>query len=211
MRANWPTFWGLLGGVAAVGPVLAQGIYTCVDGKGRTITSDRPIIECIDREQKELNPSGTVRRQVGPTLTAVEQAAAEEKAHKAALEQSRRNEEKRKARALLTRYPDRAAHDRVRAEALVQIDTQTKGANLQITELQAQRKKLDLELEFYKGDLSKAPAALKRQVEQNDASVATQKQFIAAQQAEKNRVNARFDDELARLKLMWPASSSATR
>ena len=186
----------------------AQGIYSCVDAKGRTITSDRPIAECLDREQKELNPSGTVRRHVSPVLTAVEQAAAEERAHKAALEQNRRNEERRKARALLTRYPDRAAHDKVRADSLVQIDVLIKGANTQLGELAARRRKLDQELEFYKGDVAKAPAELKRQVEQNDASMTTQKQFIAAQQVEKNRVNARFDEELARLKSMWSASAS---
>jgi hypothetical protein len=37
----------------AVGSVWAQspsigGIYTCVDAKGRKLTSDRPIAECAD-------------------------------------------------------------------------------------------------------------------------------------------------------------------
>src|SRR5436190_9468818 len=43
----------------------SEGIYTCVDSKGRRLTADRPIAECTDRVQKELNPSGTVKRQVG--------------------------------------------------------------------------------------------------------------------------------------------------
>ncbi|WP_432214584.1 DUF4124 domain-containing protein, partial [Salmonella enterica] len=42
-------------------PAWAQGgIYTCVDAKGRKLTADRPILDCIDREQKELNASGQV-------------------------------------------------------------------------------------------------------------------------------------------------------
>ena len=43
------------------------GIYSCVDARGRTITADRPIADCSDREQRELNPSGTVKRKVEPT------------------------------------------------------------------------------------------------------------------------------------------------
>jgi hypothetical protein len=71
---------GLVAGSLAAGllaPAWAEGIYTCVDAKGRRITSDRPIIECIDREQRELSPSGTVRRKIGPSLTAMERAAVE--------------------------------------------------------------------------------------------------------------------------------------
>ena len=69
--------------LCAAAPALwAQGIYTCTDARGRKITSDRPIIDCIDREQKELNPSGTVRRKLGPSLTVQESAVEEEKQRK---------------------------------------------------------------------------------------------------------------------------------
>ncbi|MDP1270894.1 DUF4124 domain-containing protein, partial [Klebsiella pneumoniae] len=58
--------------------VLAQtgsaGIYTCVDASGRRITSDRPITQCLDREQHELTGSGTVKRVIPPSYTAEERA-----------------------------------------------------------------------------------------------------------------------------------------
>ncbi len=66
------------------------------------------------------HPSGTVKRKIGPTLTALEQAAEDDKARKAAEEQQRLAEEKKRERALLTRYPDQAAHDKERALALAQ-------------------------------------------------------------------------------------------
>ena len=88
----------------------AQHIYTCVDGKGRKITADRPIAECMDRTQKELNRSGTVKREVGPSLTAQERAAQEEKDKAAAEARAREAEDKRRDRALLQRYPTRAVH-----------------------------------------------------------------------------------------------------
>ena len=65
--------------VLTVCSALAQGIYSCVDEKGRKLTSDRPIAECMDRPQKELNPSGTVRRVLAPPPTAKDRAALEEK------------------------------------------------------------------------------------------------------------------------------------
>src|SRR3569832_1234255 len=83
-----------------------QKIYTCVDAKGRRITADRPIVDCLDREQAELSPTGQVVRKIGPAPTAVERAAAEEKARREIEERNRIVEEKRRDRALLSRYPD---------------------------------------------------------------------------------------------------------
>ena len=68
---------------------------------------------------------------------------------------------------------------------------------------------IDAEMEFYRKDTSKAPAALKRQVEENDANVAAQKRFIAGQDDEKKRVNQRFDEELGKLKQLWALSGGA--
>lgn len=200
-----------LGMVAWMELASAQSIYTCVDARGRKFTSDRAIPECIDREQKELNPSGTVRRNVGPTLSPVELAAQEEVQRKAVAENNRRSEEKRRDKALLARYPDKASHDRVRAESLVHIAEVIRTARHQIDDLRKQRKLIDAEMEFYKSNPAKAPSVLRRQVEDNVANIEAQQRFIGDQEAEKNRVNARFDEELARLNSMWQASVSAVR
>ncbi|MDE2605212.1 MAG: DUF4124 domain-containing protein [Burkholderiales bacterium] len=141
---------GLLAAVVVSGAWGQAAIYTCVDGHGRRITSDRPITACADREQKELNPSGTVRRVIGPTLTPNELAAQERQQRLAAEARQREQERRRVDKLLLARYPDQAAHDRARAQALQH-----------------------------------------------------------AQGSEKQRIAARFDAELARLKLLW-AQGSAT-
>ena len=118
----------------------AQDIYTCVDGKGRRITADRPIAECIDRTQRELSRSGLVKRQLGPSLTAHEQAAQDEKDRQAAEIRAREAEDKRRDKALLQRYPTRAVHDQERVAALVQIDEVIKAASKRRGELADQRK-----------------------------------------------------------------------
>lgn len=188
----------------------AEAIFTCIDAKGRRLTADRPIAECLDREQKELTPSGTVKRKIGPVLTAEERAAEEEKARKAVEERNRLDEEKKRDRALLTRYPDRAAHDKERAMAVSVVDEAIATAGKNADTLQKQRKRLDSELEFFKGDVSKAPATLKRQMEENQQRADAQKRFVANQEAEKQRLNARFDEELGKLKQLWAERAAPT-
>ena len=193
----------LCAAVWACGVAAQAGIYTCVDAKGRRLTSDRPIAECNDREQKELTATGTVKRTVKPVMTA-EEAAREEARLKAEHEErSRVNEERRKDKALLSRYPDKSRHDKERAANLQAVDDVTRAAQKRIAELDKQRVGIDSEMEFYRKDPTKAPATLKRQVEENDANTAEQRRFIAGQDAEKARVNARFDEELVKLRPLW--------
>lgn len=184
-----------------------SGVYTCVDAKGRKLTSDRPIMDCLDREQKILNPSGTVRAKVGPSLTAQERAELEYKERREAEEKSKQAEEKRRERALLTRYPNKNVHDQERQEALNQIQAVIHAAKTRVEELTKQRTAIDEEMEFYKKDPSKAPAYVRRQSEENTNSLQVQRRFIADQEAEIKRLNARFDDELVRLRQLWTVAA----
>lgn len=200
-------------------------VYSCIDAKGHHLTSDRPIIECIDREQQVLGPSGQVIRKIGPSLTADEFHAEEEKQRKVREELQRQMDEKRRDRALVTRYPDRATHDHERQKALDVVDGVIATARAHLAELHARRRKLDTELEFYGSDVSRAPPGLRNQFIDNDRDSAAQERFIANQEDEKRRINANFDDELSRLNVLWatatptavtvaapsPASSSTVR
>ena len=183
--------------------VFGQSIYTCIDARGRKITADRPIAECTDRVQRELGASGVVRREIGPSLTASELAAAEARDKRVAELRARDLENKRRDRALLQRYPSRDMHDLERAAALSQIDQVIQTAWRRSTELVEQQKAIDTELEFYVKDPSKAPLVLKRRIEEHDKNVGAHKRFVAEQEAEKKRVNVRFDEELVRLKSLW--------
>ena len=191
-------------GVAAQAqsPII-PGVYTCTDAKGRKLTADRPIPECTDREQKVLNPSGTVKAKVGPTLTVKEKADQDLKEKREIEERNKSLDERRRDRALLTRYPNKEVHDGERREALAQISVVTQAAKTRLTELGRQRVAIDEEMEFYKKDPSKAPAYVRRQQEENIQSQVVQKRFIDEQEAEIRRVNARFEDELSRLRQLW--------
>ena len=187
----------------------AGSIYTCVDAQGRRITSDRPIMACNDREQRELNRSGTTKRVVGPTLTAKEREAEEARQREADLDRQRARDAIRRDEALVNRYPNQAAHDDGRKKALAQTQVVVNAAQARIDDLKAERKGLDEEMEFYKKDPSKAPAKVRQAIETNAEAIAVQERAIGAQQAERDRINAAFDEQLVRLRQLWQMQSSA--
>lgn len=178
-------------------------IYTCIDAQGRKLTSDRPIKECLDREQKILNPSGTVKGKLGPVLNARERSEQEARAKAELEERARQEEEKRRDRALLVRYPTPEIHQQERTEALAHIARVRQSAVMRITLLVSDRNKLTDEMAFYKKDPTKAPMKLRRQLDELDQSLAAQGRFMAEQDTETQRVNDRFDEEHKRLLPLW--------
>lgn len=194
----------LLGGGASV---RAQGIYSC-EVNGKRITSDRPIAECLTREQRLLNSDGSVRRIVPPTMTADERAAAEEREAQAALERANRREWVRRDRNLLQRFPTQAAHDKAREAALEDVRKGLKVSEARLERLQKERKPLNDETEFYVG--KPLPVKLKQQIEGNEAATEAQRTLIANQQAELVRINALYDAELERLRKLWAGALPGT-
>ncbi len=194
----------------AVPGAQAQGIYTCTDGKGRRITSDRPIVECLDREQHKLGNTGIVRQVVPPSYTADERAKLENKQRAENEIKARAAEEKRRERALLIRYPNQSVHDKERAEALAQIDDVVAAVKKREAALLQQRKEVDAEMEFYQADPSKAPFWLRRKLEDSDKQMVVQKRFLEEQSQEKLRINQRFDEELTKLRQLWSPTAAAS-
>ncbi|MBP6893626.1 MAG: DUF4124 domain-containing protein [Gammaproteobacteria bacterium] len=190
-------------------------IYSCTDAGGRRLTSDRFIPECADRLQLELSPSGSVRRRIEPALSPQQQAERDQRRKDEERAAAQRRDERRRDLALLARYPDAAAHDRRRAEALAQAEAEIGAARKRLAELAQARRKLDEELEFYSKDPSQVPAALKARLADNAAAVTLQERLLHEQQGEKQRIDARFDEERQRLDRLWglspPAAPSATR
>ncbi|MGQ3084608.1 MAG: DUF4124 domain-containing protein [Hydrogenophaga sp.] len=204
----WVTSCALL--LSSGGVAHAQSrMYTCVDAKGNTIVRDRPIVECLDREQKQLGNTGIVRNTLPPSYTAEERAKVEAQRKAEEDQRSRVQEERRRERALMIRYPNQQVHDKERAEALAQVDEVIGAVHKRELALVTQRKDINTELEFYQGDVNKAPSWLKRKVEDNEKQMGVQKRFLEEQVQEKQRINARFDEELAKLRQLWLAAGGS--
>jgi hypothetical protein len=190
------------GAVASAGAApLAGQVFTCVAANGRTLTSDRLIAECIDREQRVLSGDGTLLRIVPPTLTADERAEKEARERKAIAEREAKAEAVRRDRNLLLRYPSEQAHQWARDAAMADIRTSIQLSELRQRELIAERKPLLDEAEFYKD--KPLPAKLRQQIDANEAAAAAQQDAQSNQKAELERVTRLFDAELARLKRLW--------
>jgi hypothetical protein len=100
-------------------------------------------------------------------------------------------------------------HDKERAEALAQVDEVIGAVHKRELALVTQRKDINTELEFYQGDVNKAPSWLKRKLEDNEKQMGVQKRFLEEQVQEKQRINARFDEELAKLRQLWVAAGGS--
>jgi hypothetical protein len=205
--------------VLAIAPLAALAsngtIFTCTDAQGRKLTSDRLIPECTGREQRVLNRDGSVQRVIPPTLTAEERADVEAREQRRSAELKAQQEAVRRDRNLLHRFPNEAAHRKAREAALDDVRKSVQASEARLATLAAERKPLAAETEFYVG--KKLPAALKQQLDANDAATDAQKALVQNQQSEIGRINALYDTELARLRQLWvgatpgsPASLGST-
>ena len=201
--ACWLT--ALLGaGVGA--PALAQlvapaQIFTCTNAAGKKLTSDRPIPECNDREQRVLNADGSVKRIQGPVLTADERSDFEVRERDAAADRARKLEAIRRDRNLLARFPNEAAHRKARIAALDDVNKALRISEARLAALARDRKPLTDDAEFYIG--KPLPGKLKAQLDANDASVDAQRALVQNQKLEVIRIDQLYDAELERLKRLW--------
>lgn len=178
-----------------------KGIFTCRDKHGNPILRDRPIAECLDSGQDERNNDGSPRRQLTPPPTPDEAAARDADAQRQREAKAARAEAVRFDRLLLVRHPDEAAHERARQVALDVSRGAMKGSEQRLEELQVERRRLDQEAEFYKG--RSMPDKLRQDIANNTAAVNAQRQSMANQTSEMQRINQKYDAERERLRKLW--------
>lgn len=188
--------------MTVLGSAAAQGVrtYTCIDDHGRRLVSDRPIPECLDREQRVLGPSGVERtpRAPVPTLAELERTAQEKQRRQQ--EQERVLEQRRLDHALLLRYPDSAAHEAERLQQVRHLD------ELQVL---ARARLHDLEQAYVQAQKDLAalgntpPPAARKAVQEAQAAMLAQKRSIETNEINRQRIMLRFDDEARRLEKLW--------
>lgn len=187
-------------GAAAQVPAKSSSIYSC-EVNGKRVTSDRPIPECISREQRVHNSDGSVREVRPPVPTADERAEIEAREQQAALVRAQQREAIRRDRNLLQRFPNEAAHKKAREAALDDVRKGLKLSESRLAALEKERKPLMDETEFYVG--RQMPLKLKQSIDANDAATEAQRNLVANQKAEIVRIDKLYDDELERLRKLW--------
>ena len=198
--------------LAWTGPLAADtvkpgtaNIYTCIDASGKRLTADRPIRDCMAREQQLLNRDGSVRARIPPSMTAEERADFDARERKLAEQRNALADAGRRDRNLVNRYPDEAAHQRAREAALDTVRTATQASEKRLKELATERRPLVSEAEFYDG--YQLPPKLRQALDANDAAAEAQRDASRNQEAEIGRVMRLYDAELNRLRRLWAGAA----
>ena len=185
--------------LAASLPAVARAeIFVCRTASGATVTTDHLSSECRRYGGKELNPDGSVRRLILTPAQRAEQDAAAQQQRKA---QELQRQKQREDRALLLRFPNRAAF-----EAAQQSDLQTPkslidSARKRLTRLGAERKELDQEAQFYPG--GNYPLELRSKLEENKLLTQQEQSMIVGQEQAMARIRIQYTQQLPHLKTLW--------
>jgi hypothetical protein len=198
--------WIAFSVAASALPAAAQqarpgGIYTCVVN-GKKVTTDRPIAECLAIGQRELNPDGSLKGILPPTMTEEEKAAVERKRVADEAERIRQRDAERRDKNLMSRFPNEPAHQKARDKALDDARNAARSSEQRLAILKAERKPLLAEAEFYPPPMP-LPPKLKQQLDANEASQKAQEELILNANAEVGRINSLYDVEFAKLKRLW--------
>jgi hypothetical protein len=193
-------------GVAAAGPdgASAQGdgrIYSCIDASGRRLSSDRPIPECLSKEQRLLNRDGSMRAVVPPARSAEDVMREEAAQRLRAQESAARDEAVRRDRTLLIRYPDDKSHDSARQRALEPVLKLIDSARARVARLEAESD--DLTTARAALGFKPVPEDLKARIGINEGALEAHRNILRKEEAERDRLNLQFDTERMRLQQLW--------
>ena len=210
-RASWTPLGlaslVLVSGASAQTAPPGPSMYSCRDHAGRTVTSDRPIADCVG-VMRELGPSGIVRREIAPPLTADQQRLkdADDKARRAADEVAR--EKRRRDSALLAAYQSEDQIEAARRRALADADESLKTSHVRMTELVKERTTLQQEAVAFKGKT--VPPLFRRKVDDNQALIDDEDASIKMRLSDVERINGRYDDDRNRFRELSGASRATT-
>jgi hypothetical protein len=185
---------------ASTSSTSATHIYSCKDGSGRIITSDRPIPECSDRTMEERSKGGMLLREIQPALTPAQQRQkdAEEKQRREQAEEQQ--EQLRRYRVLLTSYSSEKDIEGARARALGDFKDALAAANDRLAQLYQERTGNQREAANYKGKT--LPETVQRKIDLTDSAIASETQGIVDRKLDIDRINLRFDTELQRFRIL---------
>ncbi len=183
--------------------------YSCTTTSGHTITGDSPPPECRNRDVRELNPDGSLRRIIPAPLTSEQRKKRDEEEKISRLEEEKERAQVQKDRSLLETYGSVEEIDAARERTVQGRQELINRANLRITQYQRERKRLDNEAEFYaKRTL---PPELQQAYEANDALTKQQEKTRADAEQEIERIKVRFAAERKRYVELEEAAAEAQR
>ncbi|MGL4666427.1 MAG: hypothetical protein ACRCWR_00680 [Saezia sp.] len=173
----------------------AGSIYMCNLSSERVLSSDRPIPECAEKEQRVMGSNGLA---IGILPPASEGRAREQRRVQQEEEEKRRATNEARKGHLLLRYPDAATHDAKRQFDLAPLYEKLKATNQQIELLLKQLADLD--------DAASKPdaAPLNKEKEAHiQSSLSVQQHIASTLRKQIAAINSIYDEEKAFLSEYW--------
>ncbi len=205
----------LLGLVAALSQtpsgLAAQQLYRWVDDKGVVHYSDRLPSEATGKAHVQLNRQGVVTKRTAGALSPEELAAREAQERERQEAEKRAREEARKNEALLKTYASAEDIDYARERALAQSREALQNMQHQLAQAEARRDELAQQAKQYEAQGKPLPARLQREVEANEAELATYRSLFEAKQREAAAITQRYDEDKRRYLQLTRGAPSQTK
>ena len=183
----------------------AQAAYKCTDEKGITHFGDTPPAGCAKVMMYEISRSGAILRKIEPTPSPEQIKAIQEEAARRKEAEKADAEQRRKDVALLATYSSEKEFDTSRDLNLQPIEGRIASARERSALVEARRKYLEGEMEFYKAGKARgssssraAPPQLVADLERTNGELVSLEKLIAEQERELQQVRERFETDKKR-------------
>lgn len=195
---------GLMASATAQTQTPPVQIYSCEDAQGRTISSDRPIADCARREMRVLNRDGSLRKVIPPPLTRDQRKAAERAALERQDELARLRARQARDRSLLITFEDEASLEAMRSRQVAEVDSEIEMATKRILTLDRELKTAQGEAARFQTDNQgrNLPFAFQQRITDAANAILAEDSLIRDRQNERDRINERFDEDAARLRVL---------
>jgi hypothetical protein len=188
--------------------------YRCVTKAGRKYYGSTIPGQCKGELVEALSAQGTLLFRIEPPLTPEQRAAQAAEAQKAAeAEEAKRDAQRaaevqaRRDRALLQTYTDESDIERVRQRALAGNREAAAQVEARIAQLKNRQGHLAKEAAKYK-DPGQAPDKLRQDIKAVNYDLSLQEQLLKSRQREAAEINARYDEEKRKYRLLSGGTKS---
>ena len=172
-------------------------IYKCKDASGRTITADRPIMECADRAMRQLDANGLTRREIAAPLTPEQKRARDALEEKRRLEKAAADQQRQYDNALMTRYRNEDDIALARKRAIDLLNDQMK---VDTTALVRENRDMKTAQAVVAGAKAPVPAGDRRHLQDAVRAVESRLESVTQRLAEIDRTHQKFDLALKRFR-----------
>lgn len=210
LKALFVAVLGLCATLAAA-PAKAQpaGVIYCCEAGGQTLCGDILPAACYGRAYREMNPSGTVRRQVPAPLTPAQAAQREAEERRLRAADQERLRQQRRDKALIDTYRSLRDLDERREREIAEIDRSLRALRERETELLLRHSQVLAARARVSGD---AALRVEEDLRRIDGEIASQRGLIDARLRERTAVLDRFSEDRERyLQLSAPAGTGVAR